>query len=331
MARLPRLPILAPTILLSLALAACGGSDSSKQAAPLSDAAAGSQQLSQESGAPLITGNMATDGLAWFNFRRQQIGLPKLTPNSLINTAAQGHSEYQKINNIITHDQTPRNPGFTGINLEDRLSRAGYNLVPSYAIGEVIAQTGYTNGFTAAEALITAIYHRFVIFEPIYKDAGAGYATAASGYTYFTTDFAATNGLGGGLGARKFIAYPFPGQTNVPPNFFSDSEEPDPVPNRNEVGYPISLHADINQLISNVNFNVRRRGAGTPLATQLLASQSDPQTPTSGVAIIPLEPLNSGATYDVAFSGSICTISPPNTACISAVTAISQSWSFTTK
>lgn len=333
-----RLSSFAFILLLSFALAACGG-DSSTQAAPPSAAATTAQQLAQEPNAPQVTGNMATDGFEWFNFRRRQIGLPAVARSPQIDTAAQKHSDYQAINNVVTHDEDPLKPGFTGREgcpfnypeSQSRIQKAGYVFKVPYACGEVIAKTNYTYGFTAAEALITAIYHRFVVFEPMYKDAGAGYATASSGYTYFTTDFAANNGLGSGLGAGKFTVYPYAGQKDVPLNFFSDTEEPDPVPGRNEVGYPISVHADIDQLISVGVFSVGLHSTGVPLDVQLLASPSDPETPTSGAAIIPLQPLASGTIYDVAFSGSICTISPPNTSCISASTAISKSWSFTTQ
>lgn len=330
---MPRLSPLATAISLSLALAACGGGGSSTQSAQPSDTANISQQLAQETDAPQVTGNMATDGLNWFNFRRRQImGLDLgLTRNSLIDTAAQGHSKYQAMNNVITHDQTPGNPGFTGVDLEARLAQAGYSLVPSYATGEVISKSGYTDGFTAAEALITAIYHRFVIFEPMFKEAGAGFATASNGYTYFTANSAASNGLGSGLGAGKFTVYPYDGQKNLPNNFFSDSEQPDPVPDKNEVGYPISIHADITRMVTVTapNFTVRPRG-GALLPVRLLTSSSDTETPTSAASIIPLAPLAAGTTYDVAFSGGICTIVAPATSC-TADTAISRNWSFTTR
>lgn len=324
---MPRLLPLVPAILLSLALAACGGGGSSTQSAPSSDAPI----IAQEASAPQASGNMATDGLNWFNFRRQQMGMPGLTRNGLIDTAAQGHSGYQALNNIITHDQTPGNPGFTGADLEARLAQAGYSLVPSYATGEVISKTGYTDGFAAAEALITAIYHRFVIFEPMFKEAGAGFATASNGYTYFTANSAASNGLGSGLGAGKFTAYPYDGQKNLPVNFFSDTEQPDPVPDENEVGYPVSIHADITRMITVTasNFTVRPRG-GALLPVRLLTSSSDTETPTSAASIIPLAPLAAGTTYDVAFSGTICTVVAPATSC-TADTAISRNWSFTTR
>lgn len=277
---------------------------------------------------------MATAGFERFNENRELMGLALVARSPAIDTAAQGHSKYQARNNVITHDQTSGKPDFTGVHLLDRLTLAQYQFNPdkNYAYGEVIAKTGYTDGVAAADALITAIYHRFVIFEPMYKEAGAGATSAESGYTYFTTDFAVNNGLVDGLGVGNFTVYPADGQKNLPNNFFSDSEEPDPVPSQNEVGYPISVHADVIRKVTVTapNFTVRRRG-GALLPVQLLTSTSDTNTPSSAAAIIPLAPLAAGTTYDVDFSGSICTISPPDTTCTSANTAIARSWSFTTK
>ena len=51
----------------------------------------------------------------------------------------------------------------------------------------MIAGVATTSGFYMAENLITAIYHRFVIFEPLFKEGGAGAAVNNSGYAYFTT------------------------------------------------------------------------------------------------------------------------------------------------
>ena len=66
-----------------------------------------------------------------------------------------------------------------------------------------------------AEELITAIYHRFVIFEPIFKELGSGAATTSAGYTYFTTDFAANNGYGAGISG--LVVWPYSGQVSVAP------------------------------------------------------------------------------------------------------------------
>lgn len=303
-------------LLIAAVLTGCGGGGSESAAA---SAATMQTTQVQETGAPQFQGNTATDGFNWFNFRRQQAGLQLLTRNALLNAAAQGHSDYQKTNDVITHDQTPGAPGFTGTKLEDRLRAAGYRFTEStFAFGEVISATGDTSGFNAAEDLITAIYHRFVIFEPMFTEAGAASATVPSGYTYFTTDFAA-NGLGRGLGRGAFTTYPVSDQKNIPPNFFSDRETPDPVPDRNEVGFPISIHADITATVAVQSLVVQARG-GSPLPTRLLTAATDsPTTRSSAAAIVPLAPLAPQTVYDVQFTGTVDGV------------AVNRSWSFTTR
>jgi uncharacterized protein YkwD len=307
---------MAPALAAALLLAACGGGGSNGGNSTVSQSAA--VTATQEPGAPQATGNTANDGYAWFNFRRQQVGLAPFSRNANIDTAAQGHSNYQQINNVITHVQTVGKPGFTGVQVNDRLIAAGYALPKDdYAFGEVISSTSSTSGFNAAEDLIAAIYHRFLIFEPMFKEAGSGAATAAGGSTYFTTDFAAI-GLNGGLKAGSVVTYPYAGQQRVPINFFSDNESPDPVPSRNEVGYPISVHANIVSTLTTVSFSVRPRGSAA-LPVQLLTNALDSHTPTSAAAIIPLGRLASATTYDVDFTGSLDGV------------PIARSWSFTTQ
>jgi uncharacterized protein YkwD len=273
-----------------------------------------------EAGAPQATGNMATDGFNWFNYRRQQMGMAAIARNAQIDAAAQNHSSYQAQNRTITHDELAGNRGFTGATVLDRLRAAQY-LVPAsnYAYGEVISSTPDTNGINAAEDLIAAIYHRFVIFEPKFIEGGAASVTAGSGYTYFTTDFATRKLNSGGLGSGKLLIYPFSGQQNLPTVFFSDQEKPDPVPDRNEVGYPVSVHADITSTIAVQSFTISPRG-GAALATRLLRKETDAEiTEPSVAAIIPLAVLQPQTVYDVRFAGSVDNV-PVNLA-----------WSFTTR
>ena len=247
--------------------------------------------------------------------------------NEKIDAAAQNHSNYQKINNVITHDEDPNKQGFTGVTTSDRLNAAGYRLpLNDYAYGEVISSTSDPSGFHAAEDLIAAIYHRFLVFEPMFKEGGAGAATVSGGLTYFTANFAAIR-LNTGLAQGNVLVYPFPDQQRVPANFFSDNESPDPVPDRNEVGYPISVHANITSTLVVNSFTVSPRG-GTALPVHLLTGTANPNapnrpvdihTPTSAAAIIPLQPLAAATTYDVQFVGLVDD------------TAVSRSWSFTTQ
>lgn len=275
-----------------------------------------------EPGAPTLSGNNATDGFNWINYRRAQVGVAALTRNALIDAAAQGHSNYQRSNNTITHEQTAGLAGFTGTRLTDRLTAAGYALGTVYAAGEVISATTNSSGFYQAEELITAIYHRYVIFEPAFRDIGTGSATITNGYTYFTADFGAT-GSYNSLGRGQIVTYPINNQTGVPVNFYSDTEAPDPVPNQNLVGYPISVHADAygssGGTVVVQSFTVAPRG-GAALSTRLLSYDAGTNNNVrSAAAIIPLAALNAATTYDVSFSGTV------------AGTAVTRNWSFTTK
>jgi len=304
------------------ALVACGWQD------PVADNGSGNGSPSgfsgQDAQAPALTNNIATDGRAWINYRRTQIGLPALVQSSIIDKAAQGHSDYQRINNVVTHDQTRGLNGFTGVTLEDRLKGAGYSFATTNAIGEVISaigsQNGNRTGFTMAEELITAIYHRFVMFEPVFQEIGTGSAVNSSNYAYFTADFVTNNGYGTGLAAGTMATWPFNGQTAVPVNFLSNTEEPDPVPDVDEVGYPISIHVNLTRKLTVQTFTVRARNGSANLATRLLMQSNDTNVTTPSVAaIIPLAPLSANTVYDVSFSGAIDG------------TAISRTWSFTTK
>jgi hypothetical protein len=246
--------------------------------------------------------------------------MPALARNGVIDVAAQGHSDYQRINNVVTHDQTAGKAGFTGARLQDRLQNAGYVFGQPNAIGEVISATSGGTGFYMAEELITAIYHRFVIFEPVFQEIGAGAATTSANYSYFTADFVTNNSYGTGIPAGTIVTWPFNGQTQVATNFNSDYEEPDPVPDRGVVGYPVSVHTNLTRKLTVQSFTMRAHGTNSDLATRLLAQGQDANTTTqSAAAIVPLSPLASATTYDVTFTGAVDG------------TPVSRSWSFTTK
>ena len=305
------------TALLSAALlSACGGGDSGDKTSLNTSTQAG--QLTQEPGAPVLSNNIATDGFNWINYRRSQVGLTPLVRNSLIDNAALGHSNYLNSNSVVVHNQIKGKPGFTGETLYDRLTASGYGVTSVW--GEVIAGVASNSGFYMAENLITAVYHRFLIFEPIFKEGGAGAAVNNSGYAYFTTDLAGNSRYGPGLPAGQIVSYPFSGQTKVATSFSSNEEEPDPVPNQDVVGYPISVHANFDATLSVTAFTVRQRGAGADLTVRLLSKETDAvNTSRSVAAIIPLAPLLAATTYDVSFIGKV------NGA------DVTRSWSFTTR
>ncbi|WP_426340309.1 CAP domain-containing protein [Pseudoduganella sp. S-14] len=318
-----------PALLVATLLTACGGGGGGDSSAPpvLNPPVTNPPTTScvvSPTGLPGATGDTAIDGFNWFNYRRADIGLAMLSCNEFLNKAALAHSNYLRLNNIVSHDEVSGNPGFTGATLPDRLANAGYILGDNnYAYGEVISAASDRSGFYHAEELIAAIYHRFVIFEPQFREMGTGASTSGSGYTYFTSDMATHNGFGAGLGKGNTVTYPKNGQVSVPTSFDSDTESPDPVPNLNRVGYPVSIHSDITTTdgikVTAANFTIRPRG-GSPLATRLLTNATDSEhTRKQSAAIVPLTTLLSNTTYDVNFVGTVDGVD------------VSKNWSFTTK
>lgn len=302
------------TLLLAALLAACGGGGGGSTTVtppPVTPPVT-------PPGAPVATGDTALDGYNWFNYRRAGIGLSSLTRNARLDAAAAGHSNYLRLNNTVSHDQVPGNPGYTGASLQNRITAAGYTLANPYAFGEVISAAGDRSGFYHAEELITAIYHRFVILEPVFKEMGTGASSTGSNYTYFTADFAASGGYGPGLGRGRIVTYPGDGHVMVPTIFLSDTESPDPVPNQNAVGYPVSVHADITASITVSSFTIKARN-GTALTTRLLSAATDSYTKPHVAAIVPLTTLLANTTYDVSYSGTVDGV------------AVARNWSFTTK
>jgi len=98
----------------------------------------------------------------------------------------------------------------------DRLVAAGYQFgQTSYAYGEASASTDSADGIHAVEELITAIYHQYAIFEPMFKEIGVSVSTVDGGNTYFTSDFG-SNGLTTGLDNGNFVVWPYANQQNVP-------------------------------------------------------------------------------------------------------------------
>lgn len=305
------------TALLLLALLpACGGDSASRQTL------SAVELTGSESGAPVLTGDVASDGLNWLNFRRQQAGLASLARSSTIDRAALDHANYQQTHNLVSHVQTAGLSGYTGVTAEARLRAVGYVFNDqAYADGEVIAALATRDGFAAADSLLSAIYHRFTMLEPAFSEAGTGAATRPGGYTWLTINVVANGARVGPTaspGADRFTTWPLAQQKNVRISFFSDQETPDPVPGRDEVGYPVSVHADMQSTIKVIRFTIGPTG-GSALPVRLLTADDDPETPASAAAIIPLSPLRTATDYDVLFEGTVDGV------------ATTRNWSFSTR
>ena len=262
------------------------------------------------------------------DLRRSQIGLPALPLNALLETAARGHADYLKRNNLSGHNQNKAQypDGFTGNTPSERIAAAGYASVPganggtSLTTGEVVAR-GSFYAENAVDTLIQAIYHRVGIFGTAFDEQGAGVSQGSQGLTVIN------------FGSRKYPrptaptgwigVYPYDGQTGIAVDFYSDEESPDPMPTLNRVGYPVSLHIDDARVLLVTGFTLAKVDAGgntlQNLAVQLLTKAGgDTHLPASVAAIIPLAVLEYGTRYEANFSGT------------ADGAALSKTWRFTT-
>lgn len=335
----------------SLLAVSCGGGGGDNSAGnPVSPSSQNGTQ--QEAGAPTATGNTASDGFAWINYRRAGAGLTTLALSSEIARAAQNHSDYQRINgpfseegssgsSPITHSETIGMPGYTGASAcPDRIAATGFafNSQDGYGCGEVISAMSVSSGFTAAEELIAAIYHRFIIFQPSFREAGAGSAQSSDGrYTIFTQNFA-VRGSFAGLGNGNVAVYPYSGQTLVPTSFDHSTELPDPLPPAMfpeyvnvSVGYPVSVHTDLDQRIAVTRFTLRRQSDATLLSTRLLSAATDAETQPFSAAIVPFQQLSPNTAYVAEFSGTVSCDQSYRVEPCPPPTAVNRTWTFTTR
>ncbi len=295
-------------------LAACSDGDGGT-----STGTSATQLSTQENAGPASSGDVASDGLAWINYRRTQAGLQTVTREAQLDRAAAAHAAYQQLNNLITHDEDPSRPGFTGVTATERLRAAGYPLdTQAQADGEVIAATAEADGFAAAEGLLGAIYHRYLMLEPRFDLAGAGDAHRGGGYYWLNVNFVASRSSAGQL-AGRVVVWPLPDQRSVRTRVSSDQETPDPVAGRDTVGYPVSVHAPLGTRLLVSRFTIREQGGQVALKTAQLDSSSDRDTPPSAAAIIPLTRLRSGVLHEVEFAGSVDGV------------PVERRWSFTTR
>lgn len=112
------------------------------------------------------------------NAERANAGVPALTVNGQLASAAQGHSADMACNNVVSHT------GADGSSVHSRIAATGY--FPSYS--EEIIYAGGSPEAAMAWWMSDKI-HRDAILNPNVTEMGVGHASFTNG-DYFTVDFA---------------------------------------------------------------------------------------------------------------------------------------------
>jgi len=165
------------------------------------------------------------------NALRAAIGAQPVRADDRVTAAAQHHAEYLARAGAIGHDESPGNPGFTGVTVRDRLAAQGY----ADATASEVAASSDT-GTEDVRFLWDLPYHRLGLMHPHLAVAGWGHVAidgrmATVGVLVF--DYAAAG--------PDRLRSPAEGQ-RVPGSWAGD-ESPDPLPAgaARPVGYPVMV------------------------------------------------------------------------------------------
>ena len=194
------------------------------------------------------------------NQYRNQVGLNPLKENRYLNIAAKKHAYFMYKNNVISHYESKKYPYFFGVTPFERAIKAGYS---SSLIVENISK-GEKDYKNSIDDLFSAIYHRLGFLN--FNIDEIGYAKVGKFFVYDMGNSIVANEcklksfhIRGYVGIcknkkklipltiytklisknPKVILWPYPNMQNTPTVFYN--ETPDPLPNIDVSGYPISI------------------------------------------------------------------------------------------
>jgi len=255
------------------------------------------------------------------NYHRALAGLAPVMAEGRLLQAAQSHASYLVSTDEFGHYEDKKtNPHYTGHSPFDRLDAAHYDYAEA---GEVVARQPSMHPGAAVDALVGAIYHRFIILAAEFAQAGPGASLSTqrgADELYVTVDFGSAM-LPSLRRSAALTVYPADRQLGVPTDFDPSEEFPDPMPGQALAGYPVSVQVDARHRFAVKSFSLHRLDSShhrRPVPAKLLTNASDPETPSFAAALIPLSPLAPSTTYRAAFSGSVDR------------RPVSRSWQFTT-
>lgn len=245
----------------------------------------------------------------WLNCYRNLAGQSQVPVGSSVGMAASRHAAYMdETLEFGFLEELPAAANYSGYDVLDRLDVTGFQLdLESHYLDDLITRTGSGNAAeprAAIDAWIDTVYHRSPLLRPGVDVIGIG---ASGSYVNLVAVGPWDSQVDGGAGGLTAAIYPVDGQIDVPARFASDSETPDPVTDRDETGYPISVtfHGEAWHDSDN-HFDLQLDPAGCSLRSQggdqLPLLYREPDTDLhlhDSVFLIPLSALEDDQTYHV--------------------------------
>ncbi|MFL9908337.1 CAP domain-containing protein [Paraburkholderia sp. RL17-337-BIB-A] len=313
----------------SVMIAACGGGGGGGNSSPSTNNSNPNSSnstpatLMQPAATPqtvMASGDPTADGIAFMNAVRQNVGYTtQLTTDATLASASKNHTVYLVDNQATGHNETAGLPGYTG--------QTPFTRAPS-ASGEVVVSgdpLAFPTTLSPVETIFNAPYHRLLMldnFASMGVASTTGTSTGGTPWEAFNIDF------GGGItpaNASQLVVYPYPGQTNVPTQWFA-AEEPDPFASQTKydntfVGYPVTVQGILSAKLSSLNIVLTDSGGNNVLCQQ--QTPDNDNNLTNGAMCIPFSPLKPNATYTVHLTGVLASD-------LAQASPINLTWTYTT-
>lgn len=270
---------------------------------------------------------------------REAIGLNRLESDAVLERAAQAHADYLIRNGVSSHYETETKSGFTGRRPVDRALAAGYR---ARFVGENLT-TDTPDAKHAVQGLMSAIYHRLTFLRFDIDEVGIGVAQndVHKEKTAFVFEVGnatlarlCTEEQFRGYGAYvygvckekehriekrrydeakevsefnpMFVVYPYDGQEGVSPVFYE--EEPDPLPDVEVSGFPVSISFNPFKVrsVTMREFTLKNINTGKEVvAATIMDASNDPNHTFSPLqfAFFPRERLAYDTEYEARFVG----------------------------
>lgn len=226
-------------------------------------------------------------------------GKAKLPPMNCVNAAmqaARNHSSYIGQNGwTLTHVEVQNKPGFTGVNFWNRLTYAGYQGSAAFEVVHSVADAH--EAITGQNGWINTLYHRIPFVA--YSTLDFGFGAATGGGQDSTTDF----GSGNAASKTALTTWPPDGDTGVWTTFHNAYESPNPLPNQQVAGYPITIVGGGALVV--VTHDIV--DGSTPVDHVMMNAANDPVKfiPQAQVYLIPKSVLKKNIKYTTHVTGTV--------------------------
>ena len=256
----------------------------------------------------------------YLNKLREGAGLIPFSSNIILDKASNNHASYLIENHTYGHYEEHNKSGFTGRFASKRVKYEGYNT-------ELIIENVSSNNKNykaSIDGLFAAIYHRLAFLDFHGDEIGISIkqnlidkkrtafvyniGSSALNELYKNSKKPSKIDLNKALNRHKYsnaevVTYPFNQQSDVPPVFFN--ELPDPLPNYDVSGFPISISFNqaLFKTIKFLNFELFNNQGKRMDNTLIYNSKTDPNRRLNKFSFVlfPLDRLEWNSHYSVKF------------------------------